>query len=236
MSSPFTQEEHDPNEDQQDEAVGTAEDQLFERAFHHLPEVHELEGYAADTVAGRSADLMIDPSIQTQHMDDDEVDEDDRMSRSTRAGPSTANEATTKEQASINGGHQLISKRKDGEGSQMPTAADPDGDQVTTCGSSTPTQQSVAQSSKTTGTSAKYSNKEQLAILRQFYLENPTPSKSQIIELADITGRHWSKVKEYFRQRRNKLRGLHEAGLDDMEEPDRATSWYERSLPSQTCP
>jgi hypothetical protein len=73
-----------------------------------------------------------------------------------------------------------------------------------------------------------YSNKEQLAILRQFYLENPTPSKSEIVELARATGRPWGKVKEYFRQRRNKLRGVDEAGLDGMDEPDRATSWWVR--------
>lgn len=80
--------------------------------------------------------------------------------------------------------------------------------------------------SRDRGPAATYTNKEQLAILRRFYLENPTPTKSQILELASTTGRHWSKVKEYFRQRRNKLRGVDEASLDGMREPDRATSWY----------
>ena len=94
--------------------------------------------------------------------------------------------------------------------------------------SSAPQQSHIPQQSEDPSTSVppSYSNKEQLAILRQFYLENPTPSKSEIVELARVTGRPWGKVKEYFRQRRNKLRGVDEAGLDGMDEPDRATSWY----------
>ena len=94
--------------------------------------------------------------------------------------------------------------------------------------SSGPQRSDTPQQSERPSSSAlpTYTNKEQLAMLRQFYLENPTPSKSEIIELARVTGRPWGKVKEYFRQRRNKLRGVDEAGLDGMDEPDRATSWF----------
>jgi hypothetical protein len=41
--------------------------------------------------------------------------------------------------------------------------------------------------------------------------------------LAEKTGRTWRKVREYFRQRRNKGRGM--AELDGMAEPARATGW-----------
>lgn len=67
------------------------------------------------------------------------------------------------------------------------------------------------------------SNSQQLAILREFYARNPTPSKRDFEILAEKTGRPWTKIREYFRQRRNKMRGL--SDLEGMEEPGRASSW-----------
>jgi hypothetical protein len=70
-----------------------------------------------------------------------------------------------------------------------------------------------------------YNNKQQLSLLRQYYANNPTPSSAECAELSRVTGRPVGKVKEYFRQRRNKLRGIDGSALDEMEEPGRAISW-----------
>jgi hypothetical protein len=64
---------------------------------------------------------------------------------------------------------------------------------------------------------------DQIRLLRDFYARNPNPSRRDLELLADKTGRAYSKVREYFRQRRNKLRGLDE--LENMEEPGRASGW-----------
>lgn len=66
-------------------------------------------------------------------------------------------------------------------------------------------------------------NAQQLMVLREFYAKNPNPSKRELEMLAERTGRPWNKIREYFRQRRNKLRGL--SDLEGMEEPGRASSW-----------
>lgn len=66
-------------------------------------------------------------------------------------------------------------------------------------------------------------NSQQLMVLREFYARNPNPSKKELEMLAERTGRPWNKIREYFRQRRNKLRGL--SDLEGMEEPGRASSW-----------
>lgn len=66
-------------------------------------------------------------------------------------------------------------------------------------------------------------NNEQLVILREFYSRNPNPSRKEYDMLAEKTGRPWNKIREYFRQRRNKLRGL--GDLERMEEPGRASGW-----------
>ncbi|KAK4686005.1 hypothetical protein P7C73_g4127, partial [Tremellales sp. Uapishka_1] len=67
------------------------------------------------------------------------------------------------------------------------------------------------------------SNSAQLAILRRFYAHNPNPSKEDLNMLAEKTGRNSTKIREYFRQRRNKLRGL--GDMEGMEEPGRAIGW-----------
>lgn len=64
---------------------------------------------------------------------------------------------------------------------------------------------------------------EQLVILREAYARNPNPSKKELDMLAEKTGRPWNKIREYFRQRRNKMRGLDH--LERMEEPGRASGW-----------
>ncbi|CAK9780679.1 hypothetical protein CC85DRAFT_287968 [Cutaneotrichosporon oleaginosum] len=69
------------------------------------------------------------------------------------------------------------------------------------------------------------SNSQQLLVLREFYARNPNPSKRELEMLAERTGRPWNKIREYFRQRRNKLRGL--SDLEAMEEPGRASSWLQ---------
>lgn len=67
------------------------------------------------------------------------------------------------------------------------------------------------------------SNSEQLVILRESYARNPNPDRKELDRLAERTGRPWNKIREYFRQRRNKLRGLRD--LERMEEPGRASGW-----------
>lgn len=67
------------------------------------------------------------------------------------------------------------------------------------------------------------SNKAQLDLLRASYARNPFPTKAELKELERETGRPWIKIREYFRQRRNKMRGL--AEMEGMEEPGRAMSW-----------
>lgn len=64
---------------------------------------------------------------------------------------------------------------------------------------------------------------EQLVVLREAYARNANPSKRELESLAEKTGRPWNKIREYFRQRRNKMRGLDQ--LENMEEPGRATGW-----------
>jgi hypothetical protein len=66
-------------------------------------------------------------------------------------------------------------------------------------------------------------NIDQIRLLRDFYARNPNPDKRELELLAERTGRPYSKVREYFRQRRNKLRGL--SDLEGMEEPGRASGW-----------
>lgn len=66
-------------------------------------------------------------------------------------------------------------------------------------------------------------NAEQIKLLRDFYTRNPNPSRRDLEVLAEHTGRPFTKVREYFRQRRNKLRGL--GDLERMEEPGRASGW-----------
>ncbi|ORY25344.1 hypothetical protein BCR39DRAFT_544383 [Naematelia encephala] len=76
-------------------------------------------------------------------------------------------------------------------------------------------------------------NNEQIAILRESYARNPNPGKAELETLAIKTGRPWNKIREYFRQRRNKLRGLDDLAV--MEEPGRATGWLQvtyRSAPT----
>lgn len=67
------------------------------------------------------------------------------------------------------------------------------------------------------------SNANQIKLLRDFYSHNPNPSKQDLEVLAARTGRPFTKVREYFRQRRNKMRGLDE--LERMAEPGRASGW-----------
>lgn len=75
------------------------------------------------------------------------------------------------------------------------------------------------------------SNAQQLVILREFYARNPNPGRRELEHLAERTGRPWNKIREYFRQRRNKLRGL--ADLESMDEPGRATGWLQVSYRPQ---
>lgn len=75
------------------------------------------------------------------------------------------------------------------------------------------------------------SNAQQLVILREFYARNPNPGRRELEQLAERTGRPWNKIREYFRQRRNKLRGL--ADLESMDEPGRATGWLQVSYRPQ---
>lgn len=71
--------------------------------------------------------------------------------------------------------------------------------------------------------SALLSANDQIAILRESYARNPNPDRKELERLAAKTGRPWNKIREYFRQRRNKLRGLDQ--LEKMEEPGRASGW-----------
>jgi len=66
-------------------------------------------------------------------------------------------------------------------------------------------------------------NSEQIKILRDYYAVNPTPNRRELEQLAKETGRHWIKIREYFRQRRNKLRGI--GDLELLDEPARAMGW-----------
>ncbi|OXB37656.1 hypothetical protein LQV05_003287 [Cryptococcus neoformans] len=79
---------------------------------------------------------------------------------------------------------------------------------------------------------APFSANDQIAILRESYARNPNPDRKELERLAARTGRPWNKIREYFRQRRNKLRGLEQ--LEKMEEPGRASGWLQityRSAP-----
>lgn len=71
--------------------------------------------------------------------------------------------------------------------------------------------------------SALLSANDQITILRESYARNPNPDRKELERLAAKTGRPWNKIREYFRQRRNKLRGLDQ--LEKMEEPGRASGW-----------
>ena len=75
----------------------------------------------------------------------------------------------------------------------------------------------------TQSTNSSLSNSEQIAILREAYGRNPNPSKAEYEALSEKTGRPWAKIREYFRQRRHKLRGLE--GMEGMQEPGRASGW-----------
>ncbi|EIW68615.1 hypothetical protein TREMEDRAFT_63083 [Tremella mesenterica DSM 1558] len=77
----------------------------------------------------------------------------------------------------------------------------------------------------TVGVGSNLSNSEQIAILREHYSRNPNPGKRELEMLAEKTGRPWNRIREYFRQRRNKLRGLDT--MEEMEEPGRATGWLQ---------
>ncbi|WWC87172.1 uncharacterized protein L201_002058 [Kwoniella dendrophila CBS 6074] len=66
---------------------------------------------------------------------------------------------------------------------------------------------------------------QQIVVLREAYAKNPNPSKKELESLAEKTGRPWNKIREYFRQRRNKLRGLED--LESMQEPGRASGWLQ---------
>jgi hypothetical protein len=68
------------------------------------------------------------------------------------------------------------------------------------------------------------SHAEQITILREAFLRNPLPNRHEMQELADKTGRPAGKVREYFRQRRSKGRGIEM--LEELEEPARAAGWY----------
>jgi hypothetical protein len=70
-------------------------------------------------------------------------------------------------------------------------------------------------------------------LLREFYTKNPNPDRRDLEFLAERTGRPYVKVREYFRQRRNKLRGLGE--LESKEEPGRASGWYGVSNHGDPC-
>lgn len=74
-----------------------------------------------------------------------------------------------------------------------------------------------------TGNGSHIPASKQLEIMREYYARNPQPSRAELDMLAEKTGRTWRKVREYFRQRRNKGRGM--AELDGMAEPARATGW-----------
>lgn len=67
------------------------------------------------------------------------------------------------------------------------------------------------------------SSSEQLNILREAYARNPFPTQKELEVLGEKTGRPWRKVREYYRQRRNKGRGIGE--LEALDEPGRATGW-----------
>ncbi|WVW78811.1 hypothetical protein I302_100773 [Kwoniella bestiolae CBS 10118] len=71
----------------------------------------------------------------------------------------------------------------------------------------------------------KLTPNEQIAVLREAYAKNPNPGKKELEYLAERTGRPWNKIREYFRQRRNKLRGLED--LENMQEPGRASGWLQ---------
>lgn len=65
---------------------------------------------------------------------------------------------------------------------------------------------------------------EQIHLLQSVYTEYPNPDKRGLEDLAARTGRPCDKVKEYFRQRRTKLRGF--GDLETKEEPRRASGLY----------
>ncbi|WVQ68909.1 uncharacterized protein L199_007118 [Kwoniella botswanensis] len=83
----------------------------------------------------------------------------------------------------------------------------------------------ISRSSKQKSITPKLTPNEQIAILREAYAKNPNPGKKQLEYLAEKTGRPWNKIREYFRQRRNKLRGLED--LENMQEPGRASGWLQ---------
>jgi hypothetical protein len=211
------------SEHQQRQHTEPADDernQLFEQAFHDLQGVEELGGYPSEPVGPLTTASAIDPAI-----DNHRVDEFPASSITTETP--TSSSPARKRRNGGKGHGQTLTKRNDDNRNEISSSTSGLVEaQGTTRNSSSGAGPSTAKSAGNVDTPSKYTNKEQLALLRQFYLENPTPTKAQIIELANTTGRPWSKVKEYFRQRRNKLRGVDEAGLDGMEEPDRATSWY----------
>ncbi|WVQ76750.1 hypothetical protein IAR50_006424 [Cryptococcus sp. DSM 104548] len=96
----------------------------------------------------------------------------------------------------------------------------------------------AASTSTAHGPPVVLSANDQIAVLRESYARNPNPSKQELERLAARTGRPWNKIREYFRQRRNKLRGLET--LETMIEPGRAQGWllitYRSASPTSYVP
>jgi hypothetical protein len=217
-SSEHQQRQHtEPSDDERN--------QLFEQAFHDLQGVEELGGYPSEPVEPLATASAIDPAIDN-HRGDEFTAASITAASITAETPKSSSPARKRRNGGKGHGQTLTKRNDDNRNEVTSSTSGLVEAQGTTRNSSCGTGPATAKSAGNVDTPSKYTNKEQLALLRQFYLENPTPTKAQIIELANTTGRPWSKVKEYFRQRRNKLRGVDEAGLDGMEEPDRATSWY----------
>ncbi|ODN96453.1 hypothetical protein L198_04167 [Cryptococcus wingfieldii CBS 7118] len=95
-----------------------------------------------------------------------------------------------------------------------------------------------AATSAAQGSHSVLSANDQIAILRESYARNPNPGKQELERLAARTERPWNKIREYFRQRRNKLRGLE--ALETMIEPGRAQGWllitYRSASPTSYVP
>jgi hypothetical protein len=207
--------EQERTSEQHTEPPDHVESQLFEQAFNNLHGVEELGRYPSESAEPTTAAPLIDPEVEGRHVDEN------RPSSLTAEMSVPSVPARKKRNGGKGTGQTLVKRNADVRDEASPASGLGDIREITREVSPV-----IAKSPENATPSSKYTNKEQLAMLRTFYLENPTPTKVQIIELANTTGRPWSKVKEYFRQRRNKLRGVDEAGLEGMGEPDRATSWY----------
>lgn len=73
--------------------------------------------------------------------------------------------------------------------------------------------------------SAPIPHAEQITILRDAFARNPIPDKKEMDILAEKTGRSYIKVREYFRQRRNKGKLGSGGDYEGLEEPARAVGW-----------